>query len=200
MQHVIEVDGNARRHGRTVDERHHAAVGSQSEYRRAVADDHHGLIGLHRVHHDVEGEALARQVHLVGRTHREFVEGQAGRGRQAVRLRLSQHLKVVDAAQIVAGNVLREGYLDVVADAQDAVHRLRCTEGTWRTGILDTCQYLRRACQESTGVAAVVHGTDVVVLLYRVYLAIEWCHDDTVRRYRVGHTAGFRPQLLVSIV
>ena len=117
MQHIVEVDGIGRCYSRTVDDGHHAAVGSQSEGSRAVTNDEHVLLSLHWVHHDVEGEALTRQVHFFGQTRRVFIEGQAGRGRQTVGRRLSQHFEVIDAAQIVAGNGLREGYLDIVADA-----------------------------------------------------------------------------------
>ena len=48
--------------------------------------------------------------------------------------------------------------------------------------------------------AAVAHGTDVVILLYGIRLAIERRHDDARGRNGVGHAAGLQLQLLISII
>ena len=48
--------------------------------------------------------------------------------------------------------------------------------------------------------AAVIDGTQVVVLLHRIFLAIERSDDDAVAGDRIGHAAGFLPQGFVSIV
>ena len=48
--------------------------------------------------------------------------------------------------------------------------------------------------------ATVAHSTNVVVLLYRIHLAIERCYDNARSRNGVGDTAGFLPQFLISIV
>ena len=48
--------------------------------------------------------------------------------------------------------------------------------------------------------AAVGHGTDVVILLYRIYLAIERCHNDARGRNGVCNATGLLLQFLVGIV
>ena len=153
------------------------------------------------VQHDVHGEALTRQVAFALRVGQCItVEAQRCGRRYVVAQQRTQHFEVVDVAQVVASYWLRELDEDVVADAQDAVGRLRRSEGYGTAGILDALQHLRRTRQVATGMAAVGHGTDVVILLYGIHLAIERCHDDARGRNGVGDTAGLLLQFLVGIV
>ena len=166
-----------------------------------MREDGHGLLLVSRIEHHVNGEALARQVAAALCDYIGFTsEGQRCRCCHVIAILRTQHLEVINLAQVIASEGLRELNDDIVANSQNTVGRLWCTKGYRQTGILDTFQYLRRACQEAITIATVVDGTDVVVLLYGVNLAIEWSNDGTVGRNSVCHTAGLGTQRVVGIV
>ena len=126
------------------------------------------------MYHEVEREVSVREVALRHRLRDTITVETYGCGeRNAALVGPSQHLEVVHGRQVVACDGFGEGNLDVVADAQNAVGGLRCAEGNRTTRILDTCQDIRRTGQVTISMTAYGYGTQVVVLLDGVNLAIE---------------------------
>ena len=154
------------------------------------------------VHHHIDGETLALHVAASLRETEGIltVEGEGCRRGDVGVDRRAQHFKVVDFAQVVAGNRLREGNLDVLTDTQHTVGRFRRAERTWQTCVLDTRQDGRCVGQETARVTCIHHCPQVVVLLHGIHLTIERSHDDAVRRDGVGHTACLLAQRIVCIV
>ena len=114
-----------------------------------------------------------------------------GRGqRDAALVRQAQHLEVVHLRQVVAGNLLREGNPDVVADAQNAVRRLRRAEGLRTARVLDAREYVRGVGQVTVAVTTVADGAQVVPLFYGVVLAVEGGIDVAVVLHQFPFTRG----------
>ena len=182
------------------------AVGVETEYHvflHAAVAEHCHLTGLVvGVEHYIHAEVLARQAAMPqGVAHREHtVKGDRCRCRDAGGEGCAQQLKVVDFAQVVARDGFREGQFQVVADAQDAVDRFWRAEEFRQARVLDAFQDGRCLRQVSAGIAAVVHGPDVVVLLHGIHFTVEGCDDDAVGRDGVCHSAGLLHEFLVLIV
>ena len=87
-------------------------------------------------------------------------------------------LEVVVLVQVVAGDRLREAQLKVIAYAEYGVGGLRVAEQYRRTRILHTANHGRSFAYEARTVAAEAYGTQVVLLLHRVFLAVEAERSD----------------------
>ena len=204
-QHIIEGNNAVRHELLAVHGGRQVAVGTEAEGESLLfATMHeHGHISLFvsGIQHHVQGEVTSRKVaftHCPG--DRLAAEVERRRGGDVGTDRRAQHLEVVNLTQVVAGNGLGEGNLDVIADVQDAVNGFGCSEQTRQTGILDTAQNGRRGGEEASGMTSIDHGTQVVVLLYGVGLAIEGSHDDAVIGDGVGYSAGLSHEAAVGIV
>ena len=205
LEHVVESHDAVRHHRRAVDRGGQVAVSGESETQTSFSitmyeHGHVALVGIW-VHHHIHSEALAHEVSGSQRTGIGVAIEVKRRGCDDVAAqRRAQHLKVVDLAQVVAGDRLRKLDLDGLADVQDAVGRLWQSERHRQPRVLDSGQDRRGVGEESPGMARIDHGPEVVVLLHRVGLSIELCHDDSVLRDGVGHSARLLPQLFVGIV
>ena len=164
--------------GLSVDAGLQAVVGCQLEQQGVrlaqVAEQGHRLPGRGRLDEHLDGQVLARQVALDGRSGIGVVGEVERRGLgDFAACGVPGHVEVVHLAQVVHRDVFAEGDADVVVDGQHAVGRFDVAERGGPARVLDARQDGRRTGDESVAVAAVGHGTQVVLLLNRVFLAEE---------------------------
>ena len=94
-----------------------------------------------RIDHHIQREALRREVAVsVGQSPYSTIESQTSALRDVAGVGETQHLEVVHLREVIAGNRLREGNGDVVANAQHSIHRLRRAEELRTARVLHTCQ------------------------------------------------------------
>ncbi len=84
--------------------------------------------------------------------------------------------------QIVARDRLAEAYREGVLDGENTVRRGRDTEYLRAAGVLGALQHIRRAGDKAVAVASVGDGTQLVLLLHRVAVAVEADAVDAAAR------------------
>ena len=168
----------------------------------AVTEEyHHVRFRLVGIEHGINGKRLAAQVACACRRgNLASVETQTGGKRDVARVGRPQHLEVVQVAQIVVCNGFGESQYDIIADVQYAVLGLREPEELRPTCVLHARQHIRRAGQEAARIAAVVDGTQVILLFYRVAFTPEGGHDLSVVLDELADTYGSCHQAVALVV
>ena len=140
------------------------------------------FVGVGRSHEHVEREGLAgeRTVDFrLGVGVRRAIEMDGCTGSDTGLVGHATELEVIILIEVVAGYRFAEAELEVVAYAEDSVRRFGVAEEDRRTGILDTADDGRSLADEARTIAAETYGTEVVLLLHRVTLAVEAERSDT---------------------
>ena len=149
---------------------------------RSVREEDGILVRLGRLNEHVDADGFVREVTIDlggGVASVCAVEVQRGACCDAGLVGHALEAEVVVLVQVVAGNRLREAELEVVTHAEDAVRRFGVTEDDRRTRILDAADDGRSLVDEARAVSAEADGTQVVLLLHRVALAVEAEGCDT---------------------
>ena len=121
-------------------------------------------------------------------------------GRTGSYTRLVGHaleLEVIVLVEVVTCYGFREAQLEVIAYAEHGVGRLRVAEQDRRTRILDAADDGRSLADEARTVAAEADGTQVVLLLHRVTLAVEAERSDLAV---LDHRLVARSQVVQAVV
>ena len=194
---VIIGDDDARegRHGRSErlgDERviktgmqHESVIRSLTEEQHIISvavHEEHLIHIAHRLDHKVDRERFVGETAIDLRLGiRERVTGERQRcaGRQTDIIGHAQQLEVIILVQIIAGYRFIETQKQIATDAEDAVSGFGLTEDARWTRILNTGEHRGRTVDKPASIAAEGYGTQVVLLLHRVALAIEMYIIDT---------------------
>ena len=114
---------------------------------------------------------------------------QRGAGRDTGLVGDACEIEIIVGIEIIAGDGFAEPQLEIIAYPEHAVDRLGLPEHAGRTGILDSADDRRCLMDIARTVPAEGHGTQVVLLLDRVFLAVETeGHDASVLDH--GFVAG----------
>ena len=176
------------------EQHHQPAVGAVGERYGIVFGCRQGLeertaFGFGRTNQYIECEGRVGERTADCRTcvrRLSFVEMQARTGGYTRGVGHTHDLEIVILVQVVAGYGFVEAQFEVRAYAEDGIGRLRCTKDARGTGIFRAADDRRSLGDEARTVAAEGYGTQVVLLLYRVALAVEAeGHNTAVLNHRL---------------